>query len=1281
MAWTDERRELLNAGFSEPEIVEEGDRMRGEMQSAGFEQPEVDEYFGTREPDMQPVRELIQRNLANRPAGAPPAGAEPREADSFLEHVQAGLQMSSGHMAFKALQGKSVTPDMLAPSDASTFYRAASGVATFAGDLPAMMAGSVLGGAFGGGVGTGLAPGPGTAVGTVLGAGAGGFAMPTAIREVLMQYYEKGDIKDFKDFWERTSSVLLDTTKSSVIGAATLGVGKGVGGKLAATSLAPAVSRVATASSEVATMVAVGKGLEGEMPSAQDFTDAAILVGGLHFAIKAPGKLREIYAKTGVKPAEVLQEAQTNPVVMQELLNEANSIPKMYEAMAEVKPAVTSIEPAKIEPRELTSRDKILSRIGDKADKPVERYSKDQFYREFVDKLDPIKLAVEQLGGDVKALTAKDNPYKLARMANDYKAKTQHFFENGTLDFRTLEKTGKSFNEIIEPVKSELDGLKSYMISKRVVELEGRGLKHGFDVEAAKNEITLGREKFEAIANETVDFQNKGLKYLKDSGVISAESMNHMQKANKAYISFKRIVEPEQGSGKSSKSPIKKYKGSERMIQDPFISMIDNMEVNTKFAEKNRAVKSLVDMAAKNSDQTLFVKEKTPIREVKIHADEMVKGMVANGYVTRESFGKNIKEKMPGITEKAIDKAFAKEVEAGNAIDATMIEGFSIYRGSQKDLAPNQFEVFRDGKREVYTTEPALAEAIKILDGNGTAQNIVFRMARGITSVKRLGISLMPDFILRNFIRDQVTASTFSKTGPAPLLDTMYAMGDLIKKNDTYYKWLKGGGANGAFLELSEKYINENVYKLDKNTGFVDRTWNLVTKPMHYLELAGQLAEQATRLAEAKRVMGQASKGAPIFEAGFASRESTIDFQRMGSKIAATNMITAFQNASIQGLDRSIRAVKEDPKALTMRAATYITAPSILLWWANKDDERVKEIPQWQKDLNWIVATDNWVKEAVDHEADQLPPHLVRTRNGIREINKGVIYKLPKPQELGLIFGTLPERILDGFFTDNPDAFADFGETMTNLITPAFLPDAVTPMFEQYANKNTFTDGKLVPGHLEGIMPQYQYTDYTSETGRALGKLVMTVPGIRAIGSQNAKLGSPMVIENYIRSWSGSMGMYALQLADKGIEAAGLSKVAAKPTASVSDIPFVKAFVVRNPSAGSKSMIEFDKIHDENKMVIDTIKSLAKRGNLSEAEMLMNDRENQAKMANLSGVKDALSNQAAFIQKVYQNPDLTADEKRQIIDGVYYGMTETAKAGLTFGREMKKELQQQHKGE
>ncbi len=74
---------------------------------------------------------------------------------------------------------------------------------------------------------------------------------------------------------------------------------------------------------------------------------------------------------------------------------------------------------------------------------------------------------------------------------------------------------------------------------------------------------------------------------------------------------------------------------------------------------------------------------------------------------------------------------------------------------------------------------------------------------------------------------------------------------------------------------------------------------------------------------------------------------------------------------------------------------------------------------------------------------------MVRSENGKTQINKGTIYRLPRPQELGLLFAALPERVMDAMFSKHPDTFKDFQNTILSLLLPSFVPDTVAPSIEQ----------------------------------------------------------------------------------------------------------------------------------------------------------------------------------------------------------------------------------------
>jgi hypothetical protein len=1232
-AGMEEMTQLRNAGFGPDEISAWRSQTESELSSGGFSSEEISDYFGDPKPDMAPMKDYIQGNLAKaqNPETAPslqqvpsdaqqPEGkpiAQPEVADSFLKSIEAGFEMSvSGLLARQKL------PDTVLPEHADMAWRIGSQIGTIAGDLPAMFVGMVEGGA----AGSVVAPG----IGTAIGAGAGGFALPTAMREFLVQNYEKGQITDFNDFWARSSALFLETGKSAVIGAATGGVGAKVGA--AAAGLAPAAKATAVGASEIATMVTVGAALEGHVPSAEEFVEAAVFVGGLNAlgaGTKVSRKLYKEYAKTGERPAEVAQRAQTEPGLKQELLSEN------IEPVA-AKPAKEVAAP------ELSDATKtILSKVGEKAEREKPKYTYDDFYKDVVDKFDPIAKA-EKLIAEGKELPASESGYKLVRMVNDYPSLVKHSMEKGTIDFNSKLPNGKGVAEIVRPFKQNMQDFDAYRISKRAIEKAKQGINTGFDLKAAEQVVKEGAAKYEKAHQEMVEFSNRTLQYLVDSGRVSKDSFNNIKRMNEEYIPFTRIMDAEfgAGTGKSGAGFLKELKGSDLKIQSPMESIKENTSTIFKLAEKNRAIKTIVD-GHLGAGTGVFKKVKTPLKPIEVKAEEINRALEDQGIrVSKESIKRNLKEKGLKVSDEMIEKAFENE-----NINNITAEDFTVFRSNKKELGPNQFELWRDGKREVYETEiPELAEAIKLLDGDVTSTNMAIRIAQGMTTALRTGITLDPAFQAKNLFRDNLIKSVFSteKGLNIPFVDTIAAMGNLIKKDDTYYAWLRSGGSNGAFLDLGAKYLEKNVYELDRQTGFMGAARNVVQKPFELLAVAGTLAEQATRLAEFKRVTKGEYTRESLTKGGFAAREITLDFQRIGAKTSALNQIVAFMNVGIQGLDKTARAVKADPAGVAMRTAIYVTAPSVLLWWANKDEQWYKDAPQWQKDLFWMFEAG------------------------------GTIYRVPKPQELGLIFGSLPERVLDNYFTDNPDALKDFDDTIIDLIKPSVIPDAITPPIEHYFNKSFFTGNPIVSRANEGLLPEDQYTEYTSETAKALGKVIGSMPNMK----ENA-FASPQILENYIKGWTGTLGGYALQLADQALIKSGAVPDPVKPEDTLADIPFVKAFVVRYPSAGAQPIKDLYELQRSNAKYINSMKLRAKEQNIPGVEDIL--ANNQDKLLNLDKAADAVTAQAKAARMIFKNKDMSPTEKRQLIDNLYFGMIETARESVKSIREVQDQIKKEVK--
>lgn len=1173
--------------------------------------PDPDFVPDTPNPNMAPAAAALKANLAatkikpENSTAEKPNPVETHEAKGFVDDFLAGWGASSLGMVINKH-----TADTVLPEHADTAARILSMAGGFAGDMPAMLAGMMGGGAAG-----------------PIGASAGAFALPAALRQTLMDHYTKGDIKDFKDFYERASATFLTTLKSGTIGAVTGGAGMLAKGLVAGAS--PLVAAATVGGAEVSAMTTAGAVMDGHVPNYQDFVDNAILVGGMHLTSIPAGaitsriapKLMNIYAKTGIKPEEVLEHAKTDPTIQQDILSLNKEIPDTYKQVVKDEGGINPNPELAGRPEgtakglteEALSSDrseatqKILAQVGEKTpqQKPgmVSEF-KSNWYKDYVDRLSPIADAMKQLGEDPESVPAQENAYKLARMADSYKGKTLFTIKKGNLDFNTLEQTGKSLDEILKPAKKDPKDFEAYLIAKRAIEKQGQGFKTGFDLEAAKQKVVEDEGKYGQAQKDFVKWNDNNLKYLKDSGRISDKDFENITAANKDYVSFARIIDPEMGgSSKKKVSSLKAFKGlaenQDLKIQSPLVSALENTEAIFKLAEKNRAALKLVDTAISKEGQDL------------LQLVENKKGAVGK----------------------------------------------------------NQFEVYRNGEREVWEAkDPNVAEAIKALDGNPVGQGVFMRLARSITAVKKIGITLTPDFIIKNFLRDQITAGVFSKEQGATLTQTFSAMGDIIKGRDVHYDFLKAGGPGASFLDLNDLYLKKGIYKLDQETNFMNSALNVLKRPLDFVEAAGSLAEEATRLAEFKRVTKGEKSGANVFEGGFASREVTVDFQRVGAKVAALNAITAFQNPAIQGLDRTVRAIKADPINTGLKAVASITVPSALLWWATHDDERIKQIPRWQKDLFWLIPTDRWDKVKPGAEIG-IHPSLVRTNDkGEVEVNHGTVYRIPKPQELGIMFGSLMERTLETAFTDNPNALKGFNETLVNLITPSFVPDAVVPAVEQTFNKSLFTGNPLIPSSVENIIPQEQYTEYTTESAKQISKFLNLIP---FSDKGNAPIASPIVIENYVKSWGGTMGSYALKIADTALEKTGVVEEKQRPTDSGADIPFVKSFVARYPSAGAQSIQDFYDIYNEHAKLANTITHLKSVGNFDRISELVKDPANVERLINLSGIKESLAKQGRMARLIYDNKDYSKDDKRMLIDKVYYGMIETAKMGNQLAQAIK----------
>lgn len=462
----------------------------------------------------------------------------------------------------------------------------------------------------------------------------------------------------------------------------------------------------------------------------------------------------------------------------------------------------------------------------------------------------------------------------------------------------------------------------------------------------------------------------------------------------------------------------------------------------------------------------------------------------------------------------------------------------------------NTFSVWVKGKKVVYETTPELAQAMKMM--NKDTSNFLTKVLQYPASWLRAGSTVTAGFAITNALRDTISAGVFSKHGFLPVVDTFRGLAHFLKKDQLYWDYVKSGGAHAAMVSLDRDYLSGHLRELFSRKSTLSK---VARNPMEVLRAISEATEVATRLGEFSnarkgytglysRLTKTNLKPKTLGEASIASRDITIDFSRTGTHTKSWNKIDAFFNATIQGGDKLVRAWRDDPKGMTIKSTLFITLPTIALWYLNKDNTAYQELPQWEKDTFFhIPAGDKFVK-------------------------------IPKPFELGLLYGTTFERMLQ-YFDDkenrrNSVGFKGFGDRVKETLIPDISPTFFVPIYEWAFNFSDFRQRNIVPQSQEKLPDKLQYGSNTSMVARKIGDTFNV---------------SPYKVDNTIMGYGGNLARLGLDITD-AISGANEKR----PTKGVTELPEIRRFFAK-PYQSSDSVQrvyddfkEQEKLHNELKL-------------------------------------------------------------------------------------------------
>ena len=178
------------------------------------------------------------------------------------------------------------------------------------------------------------------------------------------------------------------------------------------------------------------------------------------------------------------------------------------------------------------------------------------------------------------------------------------------------------------------------------------------------------------------------------------------------------------------------------------------------------------------------------------------------------------------------------------------------------------------------------------------------------------------------------------------------------------------------------------------------------------------------------------------------------------------------------------------PKETLAFGVTYITAPSIVLWYQNHDKDWYRDMPYEDKMKYWFY-----------------------------EVN-GTIFRIPKPELPGYLFGSAVERTLDMVYDKDPQALdkSEFNGFLISNTVPNALPTVAIPIIEWMTNYNLYRGKPIVSSRDMKKETPDQYNIYTSEVAKGIGKATGVL--------------SPAKVDNSIKAVTGSMGTFFLSAYD-----------------------------------------------------------------------------------------------------------------------------------------------------
>ena len=647
---------------------------------------------------------------------------------------------------------------------------------------------------------------------------------------------------------------------------------------------------------------------------------------------------------------------------------------------------------------------------------------------------------------DFKADVREKFVDRFAPIEDKIKNQSEQLEMRNALD-RTLRADGISeafirdnnFDKLITSFKNkkELQTFEQALIAKHALELESNGIETGRDLARDKALIKATNKRFAKEFKQVREYSDKVLQQTVDYGLISQDTANYLRKKYPDYVPFDRIF-----SDNELATQMKHGVGAGE-------ASLSKQDIVQRIKGSSRSIDSPLNALITKTQDMIQQGERNKTAEL------------------LASYAKDPKNPFQ-----------LRELKAGESANGRPTISY-----------------LDNGKKRTFLAAPEVARAAKNM--NREQMGIILRALAAPARLLRMGATTVnAGFTMANVVKDFVGATINSKGGfnsmnPKSIVS---ALGAAFHHNGDLYAEMQREGVLGNIYELTRNASDLNLNEIRSHKNILTRSIHNAKSPLKTLENTigrsedfGRALQYVANKKYAKR-KGMSESEAIKFAADQARWNST-NFLRSGTYGKAINAIVPYSNANIQGQRITLRRMKENPARYTGKIALGIVAPTVAamaLSYSNDENKKIMEnLPDYVKENNVVVIGPGakYNKEQNKWEGVYLVPVPPQFSPLHRQLHNMVRSAMTGQQfDTGKAVGDAVEQVT----TVNPMEIRRTGAQ--------YVPQAVKPFVETWANKNLYTGQEVVPEGMKNLDGKDQWDNSTSLTARKVGELTGLSP-------------------------------------------------------------------------------------------------------------------------------------------------------------------------------------------